>query len=212
MNYELRKQSAKIYFAFVPWVIYGLFFFLTNIPKVSAQKPFAITNYFTERYRDFPMMKISIIPPECFTKDTDQVGFLDSKDAAAIRAEEIKQGVHTTSADFFKLFDSTRRNDSLGVKLLELYNFNINGYEAHLVNVLGKIEGDDYLQWWIFIGDTSDTYIVKSFIPTGKKKVLEQQVRSALLSVFYEPDRRLIPFGVDPTTTSSSACNCHNKK
>jgi hypothetical protein len=190
-----------------------LFTLLITVNAFAQQKQetFTITNYFNQHYRDFPMMKISIVPPEGFGKDTDQVGFLDSKNEAAIRAEEIKHDVRTASADFFKLFDSTGLNDSLGLKLLESYNFKINGYEAHLVNVSGKIEGEDYLQWRMFIGDTSDTYVLKSFIPAKKKNALEQKVRTALLSVFYEPDRRLIPIGVDPTTTSSSACNCHNK-
>ena len=178
----------------------------------EKKETFSITNYFTERYRDFTMMKISIVPPDGFAKDNDEVGFLNRKNAAAIRAEEIRQGVSASSADFFKRFDSTEHKDSLGMKLLDAYNFKINGFEAHLVNLSGIVDGDDYIQWWMFIGDNSDTYVLKSFIPAKKKKALEQQVRSALLSVFYEPDKRLIPPGGDPTTTSSSACSCHNKK
>ncbi|MFI5263971.1 MAG: hypothetical protein ACHQM6_05605 [Candidatus Kapaibacterium sp.] len=210
MNYESGRKSMKMHLISAPILLAIL-----QLPSIvfaqEKQEAFTITNYFNPHYRDFQMMKISIIPPAGFAKDTDQVGFLDVKDAAAIRAEYKKQGAHPASSEFFKLFDSTGYNDSLGLKLLESYHFTINGYESHLVSLSGRIEGDDYLMWWMFIGDTSNTYIVKSFIPVKKKMELEQQVRTALLSVFYEPDRRLIPPGGDPTTTGTSSCNCHTK-
>ncbi len=205
------KESGKIRLIRVPLFIFAFISFFCQ-EKIFAQETFTITNYFTQNYRDFSMTKISIIPPAVFAKDTDQTGFLDAKDAAAIRADEIKDGVHESSTAFLKHFDSTGRNDSLGLKLLQQFNFTINGYEAHLVNLSGFVEGEEYLQWWMFIGDKSDTYIVKGFIPASKKNILDQQVRTSLLSVFYEPDRRLIPPGGDPTTTSSSSCSCHNKK
>ncbi len=213
MNYRLRGKSSEIRLVCQLSIPILLSLLQLSAHAFAQGKPetFTITNYVSQRYRDFQMMKISIIPPEGFAKDTDQVGFLDSKDAAAIRADEIKHNVHTATGDFLKLFDSTGHSDSLGLKLGESYDFKINGYEAHLINVTGNIEGDDYLEWWMFIGDTSDTYIVKSFIPLRKKNELEQKVRTSLLSVFYEPERRLVPFGTDPTTTSTTPCNCHTK-
>ena len=192
-------------------IVLVMFCLCSNIFAQEKKDVFNITNYFSPQYRDFQMMKISIVPPQGFVRDTDQVGFLDSKNAAAIRAEVIKHGILSTSADFFNLFDSNQRNDSLGLKMLESFNFRINGYEAHLVDLSGSVEGSEYLQWWMLIGDSTETYVVKSFIPLTKKGELEQRVRTALLSIFYEPERRLIPVGVDPTTTGTSSCNCHNK-
>jgi len=213
INYELRGISVKINWIrlICITIVLAVLQVSSNIFAQEKQETFTITNYVSQRYRDFQMMKISIVPPEGFAKDTDQAGFLDSKDAAAIRADEKKQSVHSAAPEFFKLFDSSGHNDSLGLKLLGSFNFKINGYESHLVNLSGKIEGEDYLLWWLFIGDASDTYIVKSYIPVIKKNELEQRVRTALLSVFYEPDRRLIPPGGDPTTTGTSSCNCHTK-
>lgn len=183
-----------------------------NIPNASAQENFTITNYFTDRCRDFPMMKISIIPPDGFTKDTIEAGFINAKYASAIRAEEMRLGVAAAWSTISRSFDSIEHKDSLGMKLLDSYYFTINNFKAHLLNVAGKVDGEEYIEWWILIGDPSDSYIIKGYIPLHKKKALEQQVRSSLLSVFYEPDRRLIPLGADATTTSSSACSCHNKK
>jgi len=213
-NKYYTNRSVKISLIRIISVPSSLLIFLLIFGHtiVFAQESFTITNYFTQDYRDFPMMKISIIPPSGFPKDTDQAGFLDPKDAAAIRADEIKLGAHEAATGFIKKFDSTGRNDSLGLKLLQQFNFRINGYEALLVNVSGIVEGEEYLQWWIFIGDKSDTYIVKGFIPAKKKNLLESQVRTSLLSVFFEPDRRLILPGTDPTTTSTSSCSCHNQK
>ncbi|MDP4229899.1 MAG: hypothetical protein Q8916_05780 [Bacteroidota bacterium] len=195
-------------------LLVGILFFMTSFisVKVFAQDSFSITNYFTEKYRDFPMMKVSIVPPDGFIKDTNEPGFINRKMSAAIRAQEIRQGIKTVAANFFKSFDSTKHKDSLGMKLLDSYEFRINKFEAHVAKISGEVEGDDYLQWLVFVGDSTDTYLVKGFIPEGRKDKLEQQVRSSLLSVFYEPDRRLIPIGADPTTTSSVPCSCSTKK
>lgn len=205
-NCELRRSCSS-----VAYVLCVLFSFQI-ISKASAQENFAITNYFSPQYRDFQMMKVSIIPPAGFEKDTEVAGFINIKNGAAIRAQEIKQSIKQTSDYFFSHFDSTEHKDSLGMKLIETFNFKINGFESHLVNMTGKVEEEDYLEWRLFIGDTSSTYIINGFMPANGRTSLEQQIRSALLSVFYEPDRRLIPPGGDATTTSSSACNCHNKK
>ena len=205
-NWELKSgRMEDISF------IYVLFAFLL-VQTVSAQENFTITNYFSPKYRDFQMMKISIIPPAGFEKDTDQVGFIDPKSRAAIRAEVIKQGIRQTSEYFFTHFDSTTNKDSLGMKIIESFRFTINGFRSHLVNMTAKVEGEDYLEWRLFIGDTTSTYLIRGFMPASGRTSLEQQIRTSLLTIFYEPDRRLIPPGTDATTTTTSACNCHNKK
>ncbi|MEP7235296.1 MAG: hypothetical protein ABI778_08370 [Ignavibacteriota bacterium] len=192
-------------------------FFLLGVliacPLLAQEKheTFAITNYVSDRYRDLQMMKISIVPPQGFVRDTDQIGFIDSKNASAIRAEEIQKGIEVACSGFLNLFDSTGKSDSLGLRLLDKFDFAINGFKAHLVSLSGKLESENYDEWWLFIGDKTETYILKGFLPHNKKAELEQAIRSSLLSVFYEPDRRLIPPGGDPTITGSSSCNCHNK-
>lgn len=205
-NCELRRINLS-----VAYVLCILFSFL-SVNVASAQENFAITNYFSPKYRDLTMMKISLIPPVGFIRDTEMLGFIDREHGAALRAELIKQSIDSTSNYFFAHFDSIEHKDSLGMKIIESFHFRINGFIAHLVNMTSKVEGNDYLEWRLFIGDTSSTYLIKGFMPANGSKNLEQQIRSALLSVFYEPDRRLLPPGTDPTTTSTSACNCHNKK
>jgi hypothetical protein len=195
-------------------LLMGVLLFMTSFISVNvfAQDSFSITNYFTEKYRDFPMMKISIVPPDGFIKDTNEPGFINRKLSSAIRAQEIRNGIKIVAASFFKSFDTTKHKDSLGMKLLDSYEFRINKFEAHVAKISGEVEGDDYVQWLVFVGDSTDTYLIKGFIPESRKDKLEQQVRSSLLSVFYEPDRRLLPIGADPTTTSSVPCSCSTKK
>ncbi len=210
MNYELRGASRKNRVSYVLCVLHVVCFFC--ITKVSAQENFKITNYFTEHYRDFTMMKISIVPPEGFVKDTSEGGFINWKYNTAIRAQEVREGIGIASAMFLKSFDSVTHKDSLGIMLNETFNFKINGFDAHLINLSGSIEGEEYVQWLLFIGDASETYIIRGYIPAKRKKMLEHQVRSSLLSVFYESARILLPPGEDGTTTSSGACSCHTKK
>jgi len=210
-NYELRIGNYELLSAKTrPICIIAAIFFLSS--SVFAQENFTVTNYFTEKYRDFPMMKISIIPPAGFVKDTDEVGFINEKYSSAIRAENIHIGVKAAMDSFFQSFDSVTHQDSLGMKLLESYSFSINKFRAQLASLSGDVEGDNYREWRMFIGDSSDAYIIKGFLPARKKKELDREMRAALLSVFYEPNRRILPPGSDYTTTSSSGCGCHNKK
>jgi hypothetical protein len=218
-NYELRKQSTTIRSIHV--VCVPLFILIFSF-KVSAQDNFTITNYFTNRYRDFPMSKISIIPPAGFEKDTIQSGFIDRKNNASIRTLEIKKNVDSAFADFFIGLDSSGRQGKykLGIintltgpiELLEVYDFTINGFSAHLLKIFEYTEGDKYFVWTLFVGDSARTYMINGFLPKRKQKELDQQIRTSLLSVFYEPDRRILPVGADATTTGSSACGCHSQK
>ena len=187
---------------------------LSSMPALAQEKQesFTVTNYFSERYRDFQGTKISIVPPDGYFKDTLDIGFVNIKNGSALRTEERREDVSFVASSFFKNFDTLSHKDSLGAELHESFNFRINGFQSHLVHLSTIVDGEDYLEWILFIGDKSYTYIVKGFIPRSKQVELELPVRTALLSVFYEPDRRIIPAGVDATTTSSSSCSCHSKK
>jgi hypothetical protein len=208
-NYELRIRNYGLVKIRVISVL--IFFFLLFAVNVYAQESFTITNYFTEQYRDFPLTKISIIPPAGFEKDTLALGFYNKKYSSALRAGEMRTGVKTASDIFFKSFDSLSRKDSSGMTLLESYSFKINGFNATLASLYGNIEGEDYFEWRIFIGDTANTYIVKGYFPANKKSEIDHAIRSALLSVFYEPDRRILPPNSDWTMTPSGKCACQRK-
>ena len=204
-NYE----SMKI--RFIRVICVQLFFFSLFTVNVHAQDSFTITNYFTENYRDFPFMKISIIPPAGFQKDTLALGFYSKKYSSALRATEMRIGIAAATEIFFKSFDSITKKDSAGMTLLESYSFKINGFEAKLASLYGKIEGEDYFEWRIFIGDKLNTYIVKGYFPASRKNEIDHDIRTALLSVFYEPDRRILPPNSDWTMTSSGKCACQRK-
>lgn len=205
-NCELRKKHLPV--AFILWLLLTILI----VNTASAQDNFTITNYFSPQYHDFQMMKISLVPPAGFEKDTEVIGFIDSKNGAAIRAEMIKQSIKQTSDYFFTHFDSTTHKDSLGMKIIESFDFKINDFQSHLVHMTAKVEGDDYTEWRLFIGDTVSSYLIRGYMPANGKTTLEQRIRTSLLTTFYEPDRRLIPAGTDPTTTSSTSCSCHLKK
>jgi hypothetical protein len=218
----MKNTSARIRSICVIRVLLLFFVFVTASLKAAAQENFTVMNYFTDHYRDFPMMKISIIPPAGFVKDTTEPGFINSNDNASIRAIEIKKNVDSAFADFFFGIDSTGRQGkyTLGIihagsapmELLEVYDFTINGFSAHLLKVFEYTEGEKYFVWTLFIGDAETAYMINGYLPKRKQQELDRQIRSSLLSAFYEPQRRIIPPGVDPTTTGSSACSCHNKK
>jgi hypothetical protein len=208
INYKLRIAN---YEADATRVICVLLFFFIFISNTFAQDTFTITNYFTENYRDFPLTKISIIPPAGFEKDTLALGFFSKRYSSALRVGEMQMGIKSSVEKFFKSFDSLNRKDSAGMTLLESYSFKINGFDAKLASLYGKIEGEEYFEWRVFIGDSVNTYIVKGYFPASKKTEIDHDIRTALLSVFYEPDRRILPPNSDWTMTSSTKCACQRK-
>ncbi|MEI8134712.1 MAG: hypothetical protein WCH46_06485 [bacterium] len=216
-NYE----SAKIHTIRVIGVLFFFASLFLASQSVVAQGSNPITNYFTEKYRDFPMLHISIIPPTGFEKDTVEPGFIKRKDRTYIRAIELKEQIDSAFKHFFVGLDTTGEHGkylagmlylpSGPIKVLEAYDFRINHYQAHLVKLSEYTDRDDYYVWTLFIGDSTHTTMVNGFFPKSKAGELDSQIRTSLLSVFYEPDRRILLPGADPTTTSSSGCNCHNK-
>jgi hypothetical protein len=210
-NYELRMRNyelvKKYLICFEVFLI--VFCFSTDI---FAQESLTITNYFTDRYRDFPMSKVSIIPAKGFEKDSESPGFINRKYASAIRSEEMHAGILETSKNFFNSFDSIHHKDSLGVLISNSLHVLINGFSAYFSELSGNIDGENYSEQIVIIGDNANSYILKGYFPAEKKSELEKEMRTSLLSVFYEPDRRILPPGADATTTSSSACSCHNQK
>jgi hypothetical protein len=213
----MRKQSP-------PALLTGLLcaiLLVLSFTSAEAQNNFTITNYFSEKYRDFPMSKISIIPPAGFVKDTAEFGFISRSNNSSIRVIDMKKNVDTVFESFIHGVDSTGRSGKykLGIintetgpiEVLEIYDFKINGFSSHLVKLFEYTEGEKYFVWTLFTGDTATTYMINGFLPKRKQNELEQPIRNALLSVFYEPNRRILPIGADATSTSVSACGCHDK-
>ncbi len=170
-----------------------------------------ITNYVSEKYRDFPLTKVSIILPDGFVSDSDSFGFINKQHHASLVVDDHRENVLMAANEFIKMFNDSDHTDTLHHKLIESYWCKINGFDGFLVGMSSPDSPDRISQWWMFIGDHSGSYVIRGVLPEKRDDEISKQIRNALLTVFYEPDRRLVAPGADPTTTGTSACRCHQK-
>ncbi len=171
-----------------------------------------ITNYVSEKYRDFPLTKVSIILPEGFVSDSDTFGFSNKQHTASLVVDDHRENVLMAVTEFIKNFNDSDHTDSLHRKLIESYWCKINGYDGFLAGIANPDSQERISQWWMFIGDRSGSYVIRGILPENGDDAISKQIRNALLTVFYEPDRRLVAPGADPSTTGTSACRCHQKQ
>ncbi len=171
-----------------------------------------ITNYVSEKYRDFPLTKVSIIPPDGFVSDSDSFGFTNKAHNASLVVDDHRENVLMAANEFIKMFNDSDHTDTLHRKLIESYWCKINGFDGFLAGLSNPDSPDRISQWWMFIGDHGGSYVIRGILPEKGDEEISKQIRNALITVFYEPDRRLVAPGADPTTTGTSACRCHQKQ
>jgi hypothetical protein len=187
----------------------ALYLFLFS-PLFAQEQMIKITNYMTEKYRDYPFTKISLLLPDGFAFSLIDNGFKDQKTRSVIRIEEVGAPVDTVADKFLRRFDVTTAQDSFGFTMKEKMTARINGKHGFLVGLTAEVDGDDYDHTWLFIGDAERTYVIKSMTPYENGEQEVRRIRAAVLSVYYDPDR-IMP-GQDATSSGSSSCNCNDKK
>lgn len=186
---------------------------LIAMTRLSAQ-PITITNYFTERYRDIPMTRISLLLPDGFVWDTLDNEYRNEQQNITLRSEEVSNAFPQVRAEFLSRFTQASDaylSDSLGFLLTSSERFRINGFDAMLCSLLVSDDWhSDIEHTWLFIGDSTRTYVIKMI--GGRSDASRHDKQTTLLSVIYDPARVIIPRGGDPTVKSSSSCKCNDKK
>jgi hypothetical protein len=186
---------------------------LIAMTRLSAQ-PITITNYFTERYRDIPMTRISLLLPDGFVWDTLDNEYRNEQQNITLRSEEVSNAFPQVRAEFLSRFTQASDaylSDSLGFLLTSSERFRINGFDAMLCSLLVSDDWhSDIEHTWLFIGDSTRTYVIKMI--GGRSDASRRDKQTTLLSVIYDPARVIIPRGGDPTVKSSSSCKCNDKK
>lgn len=165
----------------------------------------SVTNYLTEHYKDFHGTKLSFLPPQSFTYDPGIGGWSSVSKGSWIVASLV-QVKPLLAAGLYKarLTDRTRP-DAIEGSLLQEWDVSLNARPSKLFKVETSLGGDDHLQYVLFTGDTTTAYRVTGNVHEDDFK-LAPQVKQAVLSIFFDPER--ITTGQSPTQTSASPCNC----
>jgi hypothetical protein len=164
-----------------------------------AQKSIKIENKEHAGYVKIPGTGLKIDPPENYTKSERFTGFENKLAEGSIM-------VIKTPGSIQKNLMAFDRNEDIrkGMVVSDETMYNINGYQALLQGGVQMSYGRTYLRYRLVIGDMENTYLLNaSWIKDDDAKAEAKRMKTALLSVIYEPEedepiQDAFDFTVDP--------------
>jgi hypothetical protein len=147
-----------------------------------------IENKLTEAHQNIKGTKISLIPPDGFTDAQNFLGLQQAEMRSSILVLDIP-GPYTEVSKGI-----TKKNlQSKGVEMQSIENLTINSLPAIFVTGTQKASGTQYTKYILVFGTESETIMINGVHPDDLKLVGEQ-IRNAMRSVYYEADKKLNPF------------------
>ncbi len=163
-----------------------LMFCFFQVSTVFGQK--SITNELTAEHISIAGTKISLIPPQGFTKASDFLGFQQEPSGSSIMLLDIPGPFSETSKGFSK-----ENFLSQGVQVQKIENLTINGLPAILVTGEQNAYGNEYIKFVLSFGTEKETIMINGAYPKNLKEI-GKEIKSAILTTYYEPDKVINPF------------------
>ncbi|MDZ7935771.1 MAG: hypothetical protein U5M51_12585 [Emticicia sp.] len=159
-----------------------------NFSTVFGQT--TINNILTPDHQDITGTKISLIPPKGFMKAANFLGLQQTQSGSTIMIldipgpfAEVSKGL--TKSGFL----------SQGVEVKDIENLTINNLPAILVTGEQNAYGNIYTKFVLCFGTDKETIMVNGASPNNLKKIAKE-IKTAILTSFYEADREINPFDV----------------
>lgn len=165
-------------------------FILTLLTLLLFQLSFGqqiIENKLTEAHQNIKGTKISLIPPDGFTDGQNFLGLQQAEMRSSILVLDIPGPYAEISAGINK-----KNLQSKGIELQAVENLTINSLPAIFVTGTQKASGTQYTKYILVFGTESETIMINGVHPDDLKLVGEQ-IRNAMHSVYYEADKNLDP-------------------
>jgi hypothetical protein len=174
--------------------------FISVLLFSSAFAQTKIDNVLTAEHVYVPGTKISLVPPKGFIKAGDFVGFQQNESGSSIMVSalegpyaEIKTGL-TKEALLSK-----------GIVVDKMDSMTINNLPASFITGLQTARGTTYIKYMLAFGTKVETILITGIFPSALPE-LGPGIKTAMLSAFYEVDRKTNPldavdFEVDVTAT-----------
>jgi hypothetical protein len=165
-------------------------FILTLLTLLLFQHLFGqriIENKLTEAHQNIKGTKISLIPPDGFTDGQNFLGLQQAEMRSSILVLDIPGPYTEISAGINK-----KNLQSKGIELQAVENLTINSLPAIFVTGTQKASGTQYTKYILVFGTESETIMINGVHPDDLKLVGEQ-IRNAMYSVYYEADKNLDP-------------------
>jgi hypothetical protein len=161
---------------------------LLNYSTVFGQM--AIMNVLTSNHQNIIGTKISLIPPKGFIKATNFLGLQQAQSGSTIMIldipgpfSEISKGL--TKAGFL----------SQGVEVKEIDNLTINNLPAILATGEQNAAGNTYTKFVLCFGTEKETIMINAVSPNNLKEI-GKEIKSSILTSFYEADKKINPLDV----------------
>ncbi len=159
-----------------------------QITTVLGQK--SVTNILTAGHINIAGTKISIIPPQGFTKASDFLGFQQELSGSSIMFLDVPGPFSEISKGF------TKENFlSQGVQVQEIENLVINGLPAIFVTGEQNAYGNEYIKFVLSFGTEKETIMINGAYPKNLNET-GTDIKSAMLTAYYEPDKVINPFEI----------------
>jgi hypothetical protein len=164
-------------------VLYILIIFSLQI-NAFAQKSIKIENKEHAGYVKIPGTGLSIVAPENYTTSERFTGFENKLAEGSIMVVKVPGSVQNNLLAFKKNKDIRK-----GMVVSDETMYKINGSQALLQGGIQMSYGKTYLRYRLVIGDMENTYLLNaSWVKDNDAKAEAKRVKTALLSVIYEPE------------------------
>jgi len=159
-----------------------------QITTVLGQK--SVTNLLTSGHINIAGTKISIIPPQGFTKASDFLGFQQELSGSSIMFLDVPGPFSEISKGF------TKENFlSQGVQVQDIENLVINGLPAIFITGEQNAYGNEYIKFVLSFGTEKETIMINGAYPKNLNET-GTDIKSAMLTAYYEPDKVINPFEI----------------
>jgi hypothetical protein len=147
-----------------------------------------IENKLTDQHQNIKGTKVSVIPPKGFTDGLNFLGLQQTESGSSIMILDIPGPYSETSKGI------TKENMlSKGVEMKKIETLTINGLPAIFATGTQNAYGNIYTKFILVFGTDNETIMINGVYPENLKKVGDE-IKKSMLTVFYEPDKRINPF------------------
>ena len=167
-----------------------LFFTLSSLIFTTVFGQTKTINTLTAEHINIEGTKISLIPPNGFIKATNFSGLQQNQSGSTIMVLDIPGPFSETSKGLTKEGFSSQ-----GVEVKEIKNLILNNLPAIFVTGEQNANGNAYTKYVLCFGTENETIMVNGAIPNNLKEIANE-VKSSILTSFYEADKKINPFDV----------------
>jgi hypothetical protein len=147
-------------------------------------------NVMTSDHQNIIGTKISLIPPKGFLKATNFLGLQQTQSGSTIMILDIPGPFTEVSKGLTK-----EGFLSQGVEVKDIENLTINNLPAILITGEQNAYGNIYTKFVLCFGTDKETIMVNGASPNNLKEIAKE-IKTSILTSFYEADKKINPFDV----------------